>query len=173
MVRIRLIAAISAAATMLWVTAVHANTFQFEALLDGLQETPPNASPGLGDALLTLDDVTGNVTLTGSYSGLLSSVTAAHIHGLAPPGTPAGIILPLTTTFGTTGTLSGAGIFTPAQITGLESGLMYVNVHSNLFSGGEIRGQLGLIPEPATMVLLGLGGFGVLAFAWRRRKLPA
>ena len=41
-----------------------------------------------------------------------------------------------------------------------------MNIHSTTFTGGEIRGQV--IPEPTTLLLIGLGLAGV-AVAQRKR----
>jgi hypothetical protein len=38
----------------------------------------------------------------------------------------------------------------------------YLNIHTTMFPGGEIRGFLA-VPEPATLLLLVVGGMGVLA----------
>lgn len=132
--------------------------------LDGLQEVPPNASPGFGSATVTLDTVTGSVSVTGSYTGLLGSVTAAHIHGLAPVGVNAGILIHLTQTGGTSGTLGGGGVLSAANVQGMLDGLTYINVHSVAFPGGEIRGQV--VPAPASLALVGLGAMAGL----RRRR---
>jgi len=58
----------------------------------------------------------GIVTLIGSvlyydisYSGLQGPATAAHIHGPADSATPAGVLIPLATPSGTSGTLTGNG----------------------------------------------------------------
>jgi hypothetical protein len=45
-------------------------------------------------------------------------------------------------------------------------GVAYFNVHSVNFGPGEIRGNISLIPEPATVMLLALGA---AAFAIHRR----
>jgi hypothetical protein len=107
------------------------------------------------------DDVSGLVTLTsGSYSGLLGGATASHIHGPAAPGVPAGVLIPLTLTVpgGTAGGLTGSGTLSAANVTDMLNGLLYVNVHSSVFTSGEIRGQLYEVPEPACLELLAIGG---------------
>ena len=48
-------------------------------------------------------------------------------------------------------------------------GRSYLNIHSSMFPGGEIRGFLQPIPEPATLLMLG-AGIGGLAFKLKRRR---
>src|SRR5439155_24947443 len=63
--------------------------------------------------------------------------TAAHIHGPGAPGVSAPILFPLTN-----GNLSDVLIsLTPTDVGNLKNGLLYINVHSSNFPGGEIRGQ--------------------------------
>ena len=56
-----------------------------------------------------------------------------------------------------------------ALIAGLNSGLAYANIHNSVFPGGEIRGQLAAVPEPATWGMTGLALAGVLLAGLRRR----
>jgi len=134
-----------------------ATVWNLSASLSGLNEVPANPSPGIGVATLSLDDVTGAVTLTGSFSGLISPATVSHIHGPAPTTANAGVLLPLTVTASTSGTLTGGGTLSAANVGNMLNGLTYVNVHTGTLPGGEIRGQIYLVPEPATAAFLGLG----------------
>jgi hypothetical protein len=61
----------------------------------------------------------------------------------------AGIIVGLIETGGTSGTVSGGGILTPAEVTGMLGGLTYVNVHTRSFGGG-----LACVPRPIGPVLV-------------------
>ncbi len=108
------------------------------ANLNGAQETPPNASTATGTAtvLLSADEATARVSL--NFSGLSSAETAAHIHGPGAAGVIAPILFPLPAT-GNFGEFLIA--LTPPDVQNLKNGLLYINVHSNNFPNGEIRGQ--------------------------------
>ena len=54
-------------------------------------------------------------------------------------------------------------------INGLLSGLTYLNVHTNAFPGGEIRGFVVQVPEPETYALL-LAGLAMIGIAMRKRR---
>ena len=158
-----------AALVMLWLPSAEA-TMLFEAHLTGSGVVPPNASPGTGFETVLLNDAQDQITVDLSFSGLTASATAAHIHGPAPAGTNGPVVFFLTgVPAATSGTLHEQTFsVTPAQVVELESGLLYADMHTTTFPGGEIRGQLALVPEPATVSLVGLGLSGV--FALRRRR---
>jgi hypothetical protein len=169
-------------------TPALADSFTFTATLNGASEGTP--SPGTGFSSVTIDTVTKLMNIHIAFSGLLGITTASHIHcctAVAGTGT-AGVA---TTVPSFTGFPSGvtSGIYdhifdmnmsssyNPAFITasggtvagafaallgGMNDGKTYVNIHTNMFPGGEIRGFLQPVPEPSTVVLLAIGILGFI-----------
>jgi hypothetical protein len=70
---------------------------------------------------------------------LTGPATAAHLHGPAPEGKNAGVMVPIAPA---TSPLEGSATLNDAQAKALMDGDMYVNVHTAENKGGEIRGQL-------------------------------
>jgi len=146
-----------------------AEILTWSTIMYGFNEVPSNGSPGFGFVSGTLDSVSGLVVVTaGSFSGLVAPATGAHIHGLAGPGAVAGILIPLTVPAATSGTISGSGTLSAANVAGMIAGMTYVNVHSSVYPGGEIRGQNTVVPEPVSLLTL-VCGAGALAFRRRNR----
>ena len=110
--------------------------------LNGTLEVPSNASAATGTVMVTLDQATRDILIDGTFSGLTSPVTAAHIHGPAPAGMNAAIIIPLTITGTTSGTVTGTATMDQAQMDMMLSGQTYVNIHSSNYPAGEIRAQV-------------------------------
>ena len=141
-------------------------TLIFTATLFGTNEVPPNGSTGVGSIEVFLHDDLNTLDVIEHFSGLTGPLTAAHIHCCVPATANAPVVLPFIGfptgpgfymhTFNLSTDLS-VGISVSAFIAGLESNLAYANIHTSVFPGGEIRGQLALpVPEPATLALLGL-----------------
>src|SRR5205807_1941406 len=167
--------------------AAPAGMIVYTANLNGPSESPPNASPGTGFAEVDIDTVAKTMRVQVTFSGLLGTTTASHIHSAtATPGTgtamvatqvPTFIGFPLGVTSGTydnTFDLTQLSTYNPAFVTahggtaasadaalesGLAAGEAYLNIHSTVVPGGEIRGFLepAAVPEPASITLLGAG----------------
>jgi hypothetical protein len=151
-------------------------SYTISALHDGLQETPPVATPGTGSLTGTYDDVTNLLTWSGSFSDLIGTTTDAHFHGPAAVGVgPAAVTVATNAGSGdvfpigvTSGIFSGDATITDLQEADLLAGLWYHNIHSSFRPGGEIRGQVSaeVVPEPST---LGLIAFGLVGLVLARR----
>jgi uncharacterized protein (TIGR03118 family) len=121
----------------------------FTAYLDGPSEVPVNAEVGTGIGAFSLEG--SNLTYYISFSGLTGPATAGHIHAPFTPLTSGGVMIPFTVPAATSGTISGKVSLTQDQITNLVNGLCYVNIHTAVHSGGEIRGQIVPLHMVATM----------------------
>ncbi|HEY6229846.1 MAG TPA: PQQ-dependent sugar dehydrogenase [Pyrinomonadaceae bacterium] len=109
----------------------------FYANLNGAQQVPPTNSTATGTATVVLSPDETSATVSLNFAGLSSTQTAAHIHSPAAVGQNAGVLFGLPE-----GQLSDVKINpTAAQVQDLKNGLWYINVHSNNFPNGEIRGQ--------------------------------
>lgn len=120
-----------------------ADTPTFKADLKGSSEVPSNTTSGTGSATIILDAASKKITWNVTFSGLTGAATAAHIHGPAPAGKNAGVMVWLSTKGQPAASpLTGSATVTDAQISDMMNGQCYVNVHTAANPGGEIRGQL-------------------------------
>jgi CHRD domain-containing protein len=187
---------------LLYASEVWANPITLSAVLSGLNENPPVASPGTGLAIVTLDPDAQTLQLVVTFSGLTSTDMAAHIHcclaspfasnnvGVATtvpafPGFPLGVTSGTYTSpvFDLTQPLIYNPAFVTAQgglsqaeaafIAGLLNNETYLNIHTSTNPGGEIRGILSRVPdEGGTLSLLVLGIVGLIT-ARKRLRLSA
>ena len=153
-------------------TGVASAQTTYDAFLTGTQENPVNASPATGFGTVVLNAAGTLITVDENWSGLTAPATVSHIHGPALPGVNAPVLFPFS---GVPSATSGSipeqtFAITAAQVGQLQGGLFYMNVHDANFPGGEIRGQLILVPEPSTWALLALSAGGLL---WGMRRRTA
>ena len=113
---------------------------KFTTEMTGTAAVPPTDSAATGTAEVTLDTEAKSVTWVYTHTGLSGDMTAAHIHG---PATATEAAPPVIDT--TTETMKGTAPITDAQAAELIAGKYYLNVHTEKFPDGEIRGQLVLM----------------------------
>jgi CHRD domain len=123
-------------------SAAYADEVAYKATLTGSAEVPPTTSPGKGSVDATLDTSTKAFKWTISYEGLTGPAIAAHFHGPAAVGHNAAPVIPVKVPEAASGNVSGTQTLTDEQISELENGKWYFNVHTAQNKGGEIRGQL-------------------------------
>jgi hypothetical protein len=179
----------SAAALALVASPAAATTYQTRLL--GANETAPNTSPARGFGTLTVSDDNRFAQIDIQFRGLTAPITIGHAHCCALQGANAGVAidflpptiangsfsrlydLTLASTF-TGGFITGSGgTVAGAQarfLTALDAGQVYFNLHTSTFPGGEIRGNLGAVPEPSSWAML-IAGFGLVGAAARRRRV--
>jgi hypothetical protein len=82
------------------------------------------------------------LAITGTYDGLKSPATIVQIHKSPVRGVRGPVVGDLTASGGTTGTISGTLDLQPAQVTDLEKGRLYVQLHSEKAPDGNLWGWL-------------------------------
>ena len=131
----------------------HADTIFLKA---GIDAAPAGtASNADGSALFSYDTATRLLTWTVNYRKLSGPVTGAHLHGPAAPGASAPIAVPITTS---ASPMAGSATLGAAQETDMLAGLWSVDVHTDNFAGGEIRGRLARVETNFYDVFAGTAG---------------
>src|SRR5262249_35308567 len=143
------LAAMLLAATALLATPAGAAVFVYNCILSPQQETPTpiTGSRASGAGRFVIDTDANTVSYRIVFSRLLGTETAAHIHGSATstPGNGAGVLAALPAGNPKVGVWN----YTEDQEPLILGGLCYANIHSSVFPGGEMRGQI--VPLVATI----------------------
>jgi hypothetical protein len=150
------------ALTIAFAPDVFGQTVTLTATLSGGEETPAAINTGaLGSAEVSVDATNREVTVTLKVFNLPTPATAGHIH-VGSKGTPGPTVLNFPPSLvGRTGDFTMSfrlsdtpGVFNPRPAIGISTiddaiqtivgGNAYVNIHTQQYPGGEIRGQLTL-----------------------------
>lgn len=95
-----------------------------------------------GDGMVTATLAGSKFTISGTFEGLKSNATVAHIHQGSAPGVRGGPLLNLTVTKAQSGAISGTFELTPEQIENLHKGRWYVQIHSEKAPAGNLWGWI-------------------------------
>ena len=128
------------AALLVVISSANAEIMKFKAALSGKSEVPPNEAKGTGNAEVTYDTASKQLSWTVNFSGLTGPATMAHFHGPAESGKNAGVAVPIGTALKSPA--KGTATLTDAQAADLLAGRWYVNIHTDANKPGEIRGQV-------------------------------
>ncbi len=142
--------------------------------LRGFEEVPALSNPGGGRFTATINEAGTEIEYQLTYFNMEGDVTQAHLH-FGQKGVNGGIMIFLCSNLGNgpigtqtcptdngtvTGTITAANVGTGAGaqgvganelfsvLRGMRGGVVYAHVHTTLFPGGEIRGQLVFNPTP-------------------------
>ena len=143
------------------------------ARLRSFEEVPALSAPGGGFFLATINEDGTEMTYELRYFNVEGNVTQSHLH-FGQRGVNGGIMIFLCSNLGNgpagtqacptdggtiTGTIQASNVGSGAAsqgvaagelfsvLRGIRAGVVYANVHTTLFPGGEIRGQLLFTPS--------------------------
>ena len=115
-------------------------------------------SPGTGTGTLIVNNAQTQVKYNITYQNLLGDRAAQHLHGPAPAGKIAAVLVGLAGTGTRSGTISGVATVNPTIVAYMMAGNTYVVIHTSQEGkdgGGEIRGQIGPDETPTRLTTWG------------------
>ena len=133
-------AGLALAAMMATAPLASAETLTFNVALSGANEVPPVETNGRGNAVVTYDTATKQLTWTITFSDLTGDATVAHFHGPAGPKENAKVLVLIGKA--PTSPAKGSATLTDEQAADLLAGRWYINIHTDKNRPGEIRGQV-------------------------------
>jgi hypothetical protein len=133
------IAALLVAGTSVVAPTAFAEVVPLKADLQASNEVPPNDSAATGAAEASYDTDSKALSVSATFEGLSGPAIGAHIHGPGEQGANAGIVLRFESA---ESPVQLSATLTDEQAADLLAGKLYVNIHTELNPGGEIRGNL-------------------------------
>ena len=123
---------------LLFVTNIQAQEV-YRARLSPMPTTPQtvNTILGEGEVILTLNG--NSLTVDGTFTGMSSAATGAHIHN-GPPAQPGPVIHTLEVSQANNGSVNGTISLTDEQVEALINNEFYIQIHSESNPPGELRG---------------------------------
>lgn len=175
---------IAVAAALAAPIAANAVVTTFSLNLTGAMEVPPVNSPAVGSATVAIDSTAGLIDVNLVALGLAGMFSAAHIHN-AMVGENGPVVYDLGANADFSGPVTVGGFDVPnshalvlddasidmtlAQGIQQQPWNYYINLHTDAYPDGELRGQLAPIPEPETYAMM-LAGLGIVGWAAARRR---
>ena len=121
----------------------------FLAEMSAAEQSAYTESPGTARAEFVLERATLRLSWTLTYSGLTSAPVGVAIHGPQAPGGNAGVVIDMGAK-GVSSPMKGSAILTDGQLEYLLTGRTYVNLRTQKYKLGELRGQIMRQPRPRT-----------------------
>jgi hypothetical protein len=117
------------------------NDIRFIAELSDDEQSIPTYSKGKGKAEIILERETLKITWTVTYNDLSSAPITAGLFGPENVGANAGMLIDFAGK-GLNSPIKGSAILSDGQLQYLITGRIYVNITSQKWKDGELRGQL-------------------------------
>jgi len=133
-------AAVAAIGTALMWAAAPQEKFHTRLAPVAMDATMRANVAGIGSATATLS---GNkLTIDGTFLGLRTPATTAHLHLSRVAGVRGPAVLDLTVTHAVSGSVSGSFDLTPEQVEALKKGRFYIQIESEKAPDGNLWGWL-------------------------------
>ncbi len=132
--------------------STNTNITTINVALDALQQVPSTTSVASATGSVSLDNTTR--LLTGSVTSSNMTISVAHIH-TGEAGFNGDVVVALEVD-GDTAAVPENTVLTAEQVTAMLNGDYYINLHSERYPGGEVRGQI--VPDNIQVLAFTVSG---------------